>query len=68
MHSDASLEALGYHFGSGTEDLAAHQSINSHLSRVGPLRFSELSPRRGRGSNLVLVAAVRRVVLMARSG
>jgi hypothetical protein len=58
MHSDASLEALGYHFGSGTKDLAAHQSSNSHMSRVGLLRFSELSPRPSRGSTLVLVAAM----------
>lgn len=43
MHSDASLEALGYHFGSGTEDLVARQAIKVTLSCVGPLRFSDLA-------------------------
>ena len=64
MHSDESLKALGYRFGSGTENLADHHSINSHLSRGGPLRFADLSRRRSRDSTLVFAGVVRCVVHM----
>ena len=65
MHSDDSLEALGYRFGGGTEDLADHQSINSHLSDGGPLRFAHFvtAPSAIRPQSWSLL--VRRAVLMS---